>query len=463
MKIFFSIFFFLLFPLQLFASVVPTTTQYLANAGNDPWIVMARAAVGAETGSPSVARENVFALAKTILAFIATASGGAPHDAVASAAEGSDLVAEFLQQYAHDRQIGNPVFLNDDFWGVLALSAAGVSANHSALLDAKATIIRAQDMRGGWSWSALPDTPDTDDTAAAIMALLELGMSATDPVLIHAFSYLSAAQNTDGGFPNVPPGVSSIDSTAWVAMAVQKAGKDATAFGGAPQDAVVSRAKNFLQSKIRDDGSWGSPATTSFAAIALSGKWFPVIPATRLVEIDLTLHPKDITLGVDSTPSVGVIERGPRNVSPLAATPSLSSDTLLPTGRKALSLPERRTTDSTPRVLFPPAFFPALSAQSVFSRRETVTVVRAAIDSDGDGYPDDVEIANGYNPHDPRPMPTHSYAVRRARHNASGFGREEAKKQKSTPITNPPVGGVVTGKAETQKQKITKVKKQKLK
>ncbi len=346
MRYFFSALFLIFFPFSLFAVTSPSTQNYLRSAGNDPWVVMARAATGAETGNPSVARENVFALAKTILALVA--SGKDPR-----ATGGSDLVAEFLQQYVYDGQIGNAAFLNDDFWGVLALRAAGVFADHPSLIGAKEAILRAQHTNGGWSYTTVPDFPDTDDTAAAIMALLELGMPTSDPVIVRAFSYLSASQNTDGGFPNVPPGPSSVDSTAWVAMALQKAGLD------------VSRARKFLQSTMRADGSWGSPATTAFAAIALSGKWFPVI--------------KDITLGVESTPSVGVIERGPHSASPLAEIPF-------------------------PRIFFPTAFFPGISAQSVFSRKETVTVVRAAIDSDGDGYSDDVEIANGYNPRDARPV-----------------------------------------------------------
>lgn len=271
-------------PVQWADAVVSDTTRtWLRGAGSDPWVVMARAAVGEMPGMPDAGTADVFGLSKTILAI--TAGGNDPR-----AVNGQDLVALFTRNFVTNGQIGNATYVNDDFWGALALRSAGVAVDDAVLVSVRSFILRAQGVSGGWSWDTSGRSPDTDDTASAIMALRALGTPTNDSSMTRAVAFLRSAQRSDGGFPNMPGQASNTESTAWVVSAL-------TAVGENPETWQKKRSANpitFLSSRMRENGAWGSPAATAHAAIALAGRAHPlriVAPAPVVVLAPIVLAP----------------------------------------------------------------------------------------------------------------------------------------------------------------------------
>ncbi len=182
-----------------------------------------------------------------------------------------NLVKELQTTYYQQQQIGSADLLNDDIFGILAL--ASVRQTDSLVLqDAAVYLLNHQNDDGGWSWSTTGDS-DTNDTAAAIMALLEVGLTTDSPAISKALAYLNSTQNSDGGWPYSPGGESDSASTAWVISTFTKAGIS-----------VPAEAIDFLLSLQTVDGSFkwvasdasGSKLMTSFAVIALQQSYFPV-------------------------------------------------------------------------------------------------------------------------------------------------------------------------------------------
>ncbi len=184
---------------------------------------------------------------------------------------GKDLINDLQSDYYLVGQIGDQALLNDDFFGILALASVNQTDN-LVFSDSVSYVLANQNVDGGWSWG-IGQTSDTNDTAAAVMALLEAGYSVGDTVIANAINYLIQAKNTDGGWPYSPGGESDSASTAWVIMALQKANEQ-----------VDQASFDFLNSLQTSDGSFkwvagdetGSKGMTSYALIALSGKYFPV-------------------------------------------------------------------------------------------------------------------------------------------------------------------------------------------
>lgn len=278
--------------LSLFVSVflaqsahgdVNSAVTYLKTKTVNPWITMALVANGE---SPNVD-------------YLRTASGSSAIDyeapILALAAVGkdpktfpdTDLVAA-LKTFHTGGQIGSASTLNDDIFGVLALIAAGEPASDSAVTDAKNFILNNQNTNGGWSFVVDGDPdPDTNMTAMAIMALLEAGVPKTDSHVTNAVNYLKSAQNDDGGFPYDPVSPwgtgSDASSDAWVISAVNKLGEDPDGSnwsknGNSPVDHLLSLQAGggyFEYQEGTGEDSF-SPVTTSYAVIALTGKYYPV-------------------------------------------------------------------------------------------------------------------------------------------------------------------------------------------
>ncbi|MBI4262071.1 terpene cyclase/mutase family protein [Candidatus Uhrbacteria bacterium] len=230
------------------------------SASESPWTVMADAARGGVTSAITIDQSSVFSFSTSLLAFVA--AGGSPDSAI---------VQSFIDKYYTNNQIGNLEYLNDDFWGILALRSAGVLASDAVIRDARSLIEKAQRPNGGWSWSPTYPVADTDDTAAAIMALLESGAARSDASIQKALGYIRSAQNIDGGFPNVPPATSSIESTAWVVSALWKAGEDPKTWSKSGKDPMT-----YLHAQEKSDGSFGGAVSTAYVVIALAGKSYPV-------------------------------------------------------------------------------------------------------------------------------------------------------------------------------------------
>jgi uncharacterized repeat protein (TIGR02543 family) len=173
-------------------------------------------------------------------------------------------------------QLGFPDMLNDDFWGVMALEAAGESADP----DVIDFVLEMQNDDGGWSWDLAEDS-DVDSTAAAIMALRAAGTSSSSTSIQGALDFLADAQNDDGGFPELVPGVSNAASTAWAIAAIRATGANPNGSawdkdGDTPVDYLLSlqTSSGSFQWKAGEDDmpEW----MTAYAIPALMSVPYPV-------------------------------------------------------------------------------------------------------------------------------------------------------------------------------------------
>ncbi|MBI2644203.1 MAG: DUF4430 domain-containing protein [Candidatus Wildermuthbacteria bacterium] len=191
---------------------------------------------------------------------------------------------EKIRGFAGTTQLGDPNQLNDDFWGILALSSAGTSADDFIIANSKQFILDHQNSDGGWGWN-VGGTSDTNDAAIAIVALLEAGLAKEDPAIQKAISYIKSAQNDDGGFPYDPQSKfgrpSDANSDAWVIVAINKLGEDPYSWTINGHNPV----EHLLSLQDQDGGFWwvqpetsdfNNKAATADALIALSGNSFPI-------------------------------------------------------------------------------------------------------------------------------------------------------------------------------------------
>lgn len=223
--------------------------------GNSAWVVMAIAAAGED-----------------------------PHDF-----GGRDFVS--LMEATYDgTQIGDATLLNDDFWGVLGLIAAGSGPDSGIITNSVAFIKNNQNTADhGWGY-ALGGASDVDDTGAAIMALIAAGESPSSDAIINGLAYIKSQQQENGGFAGWG-GTTSADSNAWGIDGILAAGQDptdATWTSGAGND-PVDDLLTFQQEGGADDGAFyyqtGNPGmsaakTTAFAITALLGEPLPIVILT---------------------------------------------------------------------------------------------------------------------------------------------------------------------------------------
>ncbi|HCA66805.1 MAG: hypothetical protein UW39_C0026G0014 [Parcubacteria group bacterium GW2011_GWC2_44_17] len=267
-------------PLRAAPSKNQLASLYLRNAPQNYWSTQALYVLGEEDIAEDHLKEAkcdfAIACAGPILGIAALG-----RDPRSFAKE--DLVAKLLS-FSANNQLGDPQTLNDDIFGILALIAAGVSADDSAILQSKTFILNNQNSDGGFGF--MIGSSDVDDTAMAVMAMLEAGVSLGDTAIQNAVSYIKLSQNADGGFPFDPLSPygtnSNADTTAWVVSMLYKLGED-------PESAAWSKVGNtpiaFLQSLQTPDGWFESEKnvenafkvnTTSYTAIALAGASYPV-------------------------------------------------------------------------------------------------------------------------------------------------------------------------------------------
>ena len=87
--------------------------------------------------------------------------------------------------------------VNSTVWGMLALRQAGEPVSPQTVRF----VARAQTKSGGFAWAGgLP--PDTDDTAAAVQALVASGVRGTS--IARALAYIRTRGRSDGGFELQP-------------------------------------------------------------------------------------------------------------------------------------------------------------------------------------------------------------------------------------------------------------------
>jgi hypothetical protein len=250
---------------------------YLESKTANPWVTMALVAAGQ---SPSVdylkATNPTTAISAEAPMLALTAAGKDPRTF-----PDRDLVAA-LKSFVSGGQIGDATLENDDIFGILALSSAGVPPTDAAITGAKSFLLAHQNADGGWSFS-VGGTSDTNTTAAAIMALLEAGASAGDQAVTNAVAYLRSAQNADGGFPYAPGdgAASDASSDAWIIAALDKLGVDPATWTQGANDPLMhlrslQAPAGYVQYQAGSGEDSFTPTTTAYAVIALLGKTLPV-------------------------------------------------------------------------------------------------------------------------------------------------------------------------------------------
>ncbi len=230
-----------IFPLDASDTQITDALDYLEGAqqsngciaafATSGWAVMAIAAAGEgpdswTNGGDSVVdylRDNMNHLdadkatdwERFILAVVA--AGENPRDF-----GGVDCIATLLDFY-DGTQIGDDDMLNDDFWGILALTSIGET---QGVADSKDFIISHQNSDGGWGWT-VGGVSDADNTAAAISALIAAGQSSSSSVITDALDYLKSQQQNDGGFTS--EGATNVGVDTWAINAIADAGQSPVA------------------------------------------------------------------------------------------------------------------------------------------------------------------------------------------------------------------------------------------
>ncbi len=254
---------------------VPAAVNYLSAQTQDAWVTQALVAAGQASPATdhlkTVSGTLATDYAKTILALAAAGQNPRTFGSL-------DYVAKLKTFYA-DNQFGSTALVNDDIWSLLALASIKDTAGQE-FTDAKNFIIANQNTDGGWSYDTTSDS-DSNDTAAAIIALIEAGVPTGDQKVTDAVNYLKTVQNADGGFAYQAGADSDSGSDAWVIAALNKLGLDAATWTKGTEDPI-----KHLQSLQDTDGGfwWVAPGTsefnnkamTAYAVIALSDKSFPV-------------------------------------------------------------------------------------------------------------------------------------------------------------------------------------------
>jgi hypothetical protein len=153
------------------------------------------------------------------------------------------------------------------YWGALALAAAhsGVPAKTLAYIRAR------QHANGGYSWSTTA-APDSNDTAAAVLALHAAGASCRGRAIAHAYGYMTTARTAAHGYALLPGGAADSQSTSWVIQARHACGLR------------NRRSRAWLLARQLPSGAWnyqpGSTVTPAFVTAqvlpAVHGKWYPV-------------------------------------------------------------------------------------------------------------------------------------------------------------------------------------------
>jgi hypothetical protein len=276
------------------------------------WVVMAVTAAGEDPADWKVGAHP--SIVDYLAANAATASSASDYSrmllAIAAAGEdptdfgGRDFVA-LLEAQHNNNQIGDDSLLNDDFWGVMGLVAAGGDpASSDTIQDSLDFILTNQNQDGGWSWGVGSDS-DVDDTAAAIMALISAGQNPASTAITDALDYLATTQMANGGFDSW--GSTNADTDSWGIGALVAAGEDPAGWENTSGNSPVDDLLSFQQAGGDDDSAFywqdGTPGmsaakTTACAITALLGDYFPVAISTPQpgVAINVRVEGKDETI-----------------------------------------------------------------------------------------------------------------------------------------------------------------------
>ena len=196
---------------------------------------------------------------------------------------GIDFVAK-VKEFFDGEQVGRKAQLNDDFFAVISLLAAGESPLDPVIQASRSYILQNRNADGGWSYLVGLES-DVDDTAAAVMALAAIGDPADRPIIEGALQFLKARQNSDGAFPFFGGGgeESNAASTSWTIDAIVAAGDTPVSSGW--QTALGKNPVDGLLGLQMADGAFqcflptprAEALTTSYAISALLGRPYPGI------------------------------------------------------------------------------------------------------------------------------------------------------------------------------------------
>ncbi len=164
-------------------------------------------------------------------------------------------------------QFGDPTLLNDDWWAILALQAAGLPADAPAIQSAATYILGHQQPDGSWSHQiGLPDFLP-DNTAAALIALHGANRL-TDDRAARGLAYIETYRHASSGYGGDRP---NCQSTVWALQA-----------RAALDQAWPPGAASFLEGLQRDDGGFATspgfrsdPWCTAEAVPLLAGHYRP--------------------------------------------------------------------------------------------------------------------------------------------------------------------------------------------
>ncbi len=247
-----------------------------ASVGLTEWTVMGLAAAGRKPGLMHRAggRTPVGYLAanvksftdaptieKAILALVAM--GRSPYSFA-----GHNLVTMLRSKVdSANGRIG--AYSNSTYWGVLAFRAANTTAPAKAY-----TYIRNQQLsNGGFGWA--PGTgADSNDTAAAMMALRSISIPCSWAIYKGGLRYVASVHNSDNGYSLTIDGASDSQSTAWVVEARNACSlKNTAALGYLHARELPSGAYNYQK------GRTVTPAwVTAQVLPAVNGRHYPIRP-----------------------------------------------------------------------------------------------------------------------------------------------------------------------------------------
>lgn len=187
----------------------------IAAAGEDPatWKKSGRDPVAYLAGQASKPTA-VTDLARLTLAVIAARRNARDFGGV-------DLVAKIKGQVASEGSAGDHIgtMVNSHAWGMIALAAAGEPVTS----DMVRWLTGQQNSDGGWGWGT-SIASDSNDTAAAIEALMAAGQSPSSSTVERGLAYMRTRQTSDGGFA-YSTGTPDANSTSWAVQALVAAGE----------------------------------------------------------------------------------------------------------------------------------------------------------------------------------------------------------------------------------------------
>ena len=178
---------------------------------------------------------------------------------------GRNLVRALRRTITSSGRIGP--YANSTYWGALALRAARAKVPRRTV-----TYIRgAAGSSGGFGYAA-GSGPDSNDTAAAVMALRASGVPCNWRVMTRAYAYMHGLQRSDHGYGLTASSGSDSQSTSWVVQARIKCGLPNT---GAL--AYLAARKRSNGSYAYSHGNYQTPAwVTSQVLPAAHGRAYPI-------------------------------------------------------------------------------------------------------------------------------------------------------------------------------------------